>query len=375
VEKAEYKKNKEGKWVKIQAFHMIHAFSEIKLSQTEILNNISPNDLSKIKSDNAHPYFRAYSIAHEGISVPKIIGEGYKKIAWPRRAIQSLKNITVKGIKFFKGHNEDNTTDNREYFGEVIGNFEKEIDGKIHHIVIGYFPDKSSVVNDDIVSMEADWSFVKNAGKWIADKIDSITGIALGDSSVDTPAFSGAKMLGAVQALEGEKEKKIMEITFQDVQKFVQDHNVWPWQLFSIEQVKADREIGKYFIEFEAKQKKLSEDLQAITDKAKAAEDKLKLVEGEYNKTTAKTRLESHLKTNNITLTEKEKLFLDTQFKTLSDYSDDSLKKFVDTSKELYKDLAKSGLFGEKEKIIDVGTNPGTKKEDNLKDNEFIIAD
>lgn len=354
-------------------FHVIQAFSEIQISQSEILNSIPLSDLNKIKTDNPHPYFRAYSIAQEGEHTPKIIGEGYKKISWTKQAIQSLRNIVIKGIKFFKGHNEDNTTNNRKSFGEVVSNFEKEIDGETHHIVVGYFPDKSSIVNNDIISMEADWSFFEDAGKWIADKIEGITGIALGDSNTDIPAFSGAKMVGAVQALE-EKEKK-MEITFQDVQKFVQDHNVWPWQLFSIDQVKSDREFGKHFIDFEKKQKELVDQLGKAEMNSKTFEEKLKLIEGEYNKTTAKTRLDNHLKTNSITLTEKEKIFIDTQFKTLSDFSDNSLKKFVDTSKELYKDLARSGLFGEKEKPVDIG-NQGIKNEVNpIEHNEFIIPD
>lgn len=372
--KKQYRKNKDGKWIKVQAFQKrtILAFTEMKLSQEEILKNIPDEDLQKIKSVNPHPYFRAYSIAHEGTFSPMILGEGYKKITWTRKAIQSLKNIVIKGIKFFKGHNEDNSTVNRESFGTVVNNFEKEIDGKIHHIVIGYFQDKSSVVNDDIISMEADWKFINNAGRWIADKIEGITGIALGNSETEKPAFTKAQVLGTVQA-NLERETK-MEITFQDVVNFCKERNVWPSQIYSIDQIKADREFMKHFIDFETKEKKFNADITAIEAKAKAAEEKLKIMEGDYNKQTAKTRLDNHLKTNNISMTEKEKIFVDSQFKTLSDYSDDSLKKFVDTSRDLYKEMASKGLFGDKENPVDIGTKSVTTNT-NPAENEFIIPD
>jgi len=164
-----------------------------------------------------------------------------------------------------------------------------------------------------------------------------------------------------------------MEITFQDVVNFCKERNVWPSQIYSIDQIKSDREFMKHFIDFETKEKKFNSDLTAAEAKAKAAEEKLKVIEGDYNKQTAKSRLDNHLKTNNITLTEKEKIFIDSQFKTLTDYSDESLKKFTDTSKELYKEMASKGLFGEKEKPIDIGTK--TVSKDNPAENEFIIAD
>jgi hypothetical protein len=354
----------------------ISAFTDMKLSQEEILKNINPEDLAKIKEINYHPYFRAYSMAHEGTFTPRIIGEKEPKpIKWTRQAIQSIKNIVVKGIKFFKGHNEDNSTDNRKSFGEVVSNFEKEIDGKIHHIVVGYFPDKNAIVDSDIISMEADWTFLDNAGKWIADKIENITGIALGDSRIEQPAFTKAKLLGAVQA-NLEKETK-MEITFQDVVNFCKERNVWPSQIYSIDQIKSDREFMKHFIEFETKEKDYKDKLKTIEDKAKIAEDKLKVIEGDYNKQTAKSRFDNQLKTNNITLTEKEKLFIDSQFKTLSDFSDESLKKFIDVSRESYKEMAKQGLFGEKEKPIDIANKPILPVNSDItpENNEYVLPD
>lgn len=339
----------------------------ITLGEDEILHRIPYEDLMMIKEHDPHPYFRAYSIAQEGEYSPKIVDEGYKKITWTKKAIQSLKNIVIKGIKFFKGHNADNSTNNREDFGEVVANFEKVIGDKTHHIVIGYFPDKSKVVDNDIVSMEADWTFLDNAGQWIAEKIEQITGIALGDSKKEQPAFSGARVLGEVQALgEGEKE-----MTFAEVRQFVIDHNVYPWQLFSIETMKADREFGKLLVEAEAKEKKYKDDMAVLETRAKTAEEKAKTLESNFNKQTAKSRLDAQLKANNIQLTEKEKAFMDIQFKSLQDLSDDSLKMFITTSRELYKEAA--AVFGEKAETTKVDTSGDNKKDDEK--NEFIIDD
>lgn len=358
VEKAGYKKDKSGKWHKVQSFHKsIMCYKQIGLTENEILEHIGQEEIDKIKRYNPHPYFRAYNLAQEGEYSPKIIGEEPKTTKWPKRAIQSIKNLTLKGIKFFKGHNEDNSTDNRKPYGEIVSDFQKEIDGETHHIIIGYFPEKDAVVNDDIISMEADVSFFDYAGKWIADKIDSITAIALGSTkNGEQPAFTGARMLGAVQALEKEINMPDEKINFYKLKEYVKEFNVYPHQLFSLDELKQDREFGKHFIEFETKEKKYLEDMKAIEAKAKTAEDKLKVLETDYNKNTALIRMENYLKANNIILTPTEKKFIDPLFKTETDYSDDGIKKFVDKSRALYKDMASSGVFGEKEKPIETQT-------------------
>ena len=176
---------------KIQAF-----------SNNEILSLIPPETLSQIKSKDPHPYFQAYSICHEGISTPSIIGDTSKPIHWTRRAVQSLKSIILKGVKFFKGHNADNSTTGRQVLGEVVANVEQEINGVLHHVVVSYHsPEvKEEVKKYDICSQEAIWNLFDQAGQVIADTVDKITGIALGSSDTEQPAFTGARRLASVQA-------------------------------------------------------------------------------------------------------------------------------------------------------------------------------
>lgn len=170
------------------------------LSSDDILALIDPQTISRIKATDAHPFFQAYSICHEGVSQPTILGEKSKPIHWTRAAVESIKNVVRKGIKFFRGHNKDNSTDDREALGEIVADTQKEIDGKLHHIVIGYFPDKAKVESADVCSQEADWNLFENAGKWFAGTMQKLTGIALSNSAIDEPAFEGAVRLGMVQA-------------------------------------------------------------------------------------------------------------------------------------------------------------------------------
>lgn len=355
VSKAGYKKDKSRKWSKVQAFHhSVMCFRQITLTENEILDRISYSEVERIKKNDPHPYFRAYDLAQEGEYSPKILGEDPKSTKWPKKAIQSIKNLVLKGIKFFKGHNEDNSTENRKPLGEIVADYQTEIDGETHHIIIGYFPEKGAVVDGDIISMEADVTFFDYAGKWIADKIDSITGIALGSTkNGEYPAFTGSHMLGAVQALEKEISMPDEKMNFYKLKEYVKEFNVFPHQLFSVDELKQDREFGKFFIEFETKEKKYTEDLKAIEDRAKTAEEKLKTIETDYNKNTALIRMENYLKANNIILTPTEKKFIDSIFKTETDFSDEGIKKFVDKSKALYKEMAVSGVFGEKEKPVE----------------------
>jgi hypothetical protein len=192
----------------VQAFQknlILFTYKLQAFTQNEILELIPVDVLNKIKQKDPHPYFQLYSICHEGMSQPKLLGEtSSKPIFWPRKAIQSLKSIIMKGIKLFKGHNDDNSIKGRESFGEVIHSFQQEIQGNLNHLIITYHTpeQKEEAKKFDIVSQESIWNFMESASNLIADTIEKFTGIAGGNSKIEIPAFSGAKRLGLVQAFE-----------------------------------------------------------------------------------------------------------------------------------------------------------------------------
>jgi hypothetical protein len=293
------------------------------LSTVDVLAMVPGDVLARIKEIDAHPFFQAYSICHEGTSTPTVLGDTAKPITWMRRAVQSIKNAIVKGVKFFTGHNSDSSTEGRDALGEVVASREQEIDGQLHHVVVGYFPDKERVKDFDICSQEADWDLVQTPMGWLADKMDKLTGIALASSKVDKPAFSGARRLGMVQAFNiepgepGNKEKTMSELqtcTFPELLAELQKRQVYPSQAFTRDQIKADRNFSADFEKAE-KYDAVNTALEAEKVSHKAIADKLKVTETEVatakrgaELVTAKARLEKLAK--DINLTEKQAAFV-----------------------------------------------------------------
>lgn len=326
------------------------------LSGFDVLSMVPVDVLARIKETDAHPFFQAYSFCHEGTSNPTILGDTAKPITWMRRAVQSIKNAITKGVKFFLGHNEDNSTTGRQALGEVVASQEMEIDGALHHVAVGYFPNRDAVKDFDICSQEADWDLVETPLGWLADKIDKLTGIALSSSKVDKPAFSGARRLGIVQAFDTpaepvkQKEKimatELMACSFAELAAELTRRNVFPSQVFTLDQIRADGKIAPS-LEKAEKHDALVKELADEKAAHKATADKLKVTETEAQTAkrgseliTAKTRLEKLAKDANAT--EKQLPFVLNRFTKnadkLSDLTDDGLKKFLDEQVAIYND-------------------------------------
>jgi len=346
------------------------------LDTSTILSLIPVDVLKEIKAKDGHPFFQAYSICHEGISNPRVIGDTAKPISWTRRAVQSIKNVITKGVKFFLGHNADNSTEGREVIGEVVADTQTEIDGRLHHVVISYHsPEMKERVKDmDICSQESEWNFFDNAGKLVADTIERLTGIALSNSKNDIPAFSGAKRLGMVQALEpvldkdGEIKKGERNMTFAELKDEIKKMNVFPAQLYTVDEIKRDREFAVVFTGYDSAVKERDDKIKSYQDKEKDFEHRSLVL-------TAKQRLDGIIKDKN--LTDKQKAFVDKSYKdTLPDISDDGLKKFVDGKLDDYKISAE--IFGEPkppEKSADKSTTDDKDDYTKASNNEFLNED
>jgi len=305
-------------------------------SESEVLHWIQPNVLHEILQKDHHPFFQAYSIAHEGISHSKLLGIGGKIIEWSKDAIKSIGKVIKNGIKCFHGHNRDNSITGRKELGEIVGHVEKEIDGKLNSIAIIYHPEnvKQEVKEFDICSQESDWNFEEKDGKLYAVDCEDITAIAFDNSQNNKPAFEGAKRLAMVQCFEEEK-KEVKPMTFEDVKKSKAELNVFASQLYSFDEIKKDREFAKIFEKYEA-------DIKIANDEKSAKEkeiERLKGIEKENLKLTQKNRLESILKKDSINLTDEEKLFVfaDESINRNNDPSDDGLKIFLQLRRDDYK--------------------------------------
>jgi hypothetical protein len=279
--------------------------------------------------------------------------------------VQSIKNVVLKGVKFFLGHNEDNSTEGRKSLGEVVWDGQKEIDGVLHHVVVGYFPDRDVVEDKDICSQESEWDFVEATGDWLADKLYKLTGIALSSSSRDKPAFAGARRLAMVQALDvdldGDDEEDAEErgrsknmpidlttLPFDDIAREVARRKTFPSQLFTIEDLKKDREFVKVFDDAETGKKTLVQrdaELKAEKD-AKVVSDKA------LQSSTAKERFVKMV--DAMTLTPKQKEYIKNSYPAVvEDASEEGLKKFVAAKVEDYKVVVKT--FGVKDELPSQG--------------------
>lgn len=309
------------------------------LTNDEILALIPADILSVIKTKDPHPFFQAYSICHEGTSTPTILGDTARPIHWTRRAVQSIKDVIKNGIKFFLGHNTDNSTDNRRELGEIVASFEKEIDGVLHHVAISYHkPEvREEVKKYDICSQEAEWNFFDVAGNMVADTLETMTGIALSSSEIDEPAFSGARRLGMVQAFGAEStnqnnQGEPKKMTFEELKAEIKKMNVWPSQLYSIEDIKEDRKFAPVFTESENLKNQVAKQGEQI----KALETEKSNLSKQTLQSTAKTRLTSLIEKGEIKLTDNQKDYIkgitdkfDNFSKYLNDFSDDALKTFI----------------------------------------------
>ncbi len=315
----------------------------------DILSLVPMEVLNGIRARDPHPFLQAYSICHEGVSTPTLLGDVARPIRWTRRAVQSIKGALLRGLKFFSGHNADNSTENREVLGEVVWDGQREIDGALHHVVVGYFPDKERVIDKDICSQEGEWNFVEEAGRWFADKLHRMTGIALSSSVRDKPAFDGARRLAMIQALDEDEEapkgrkreeRRVSKLdlstaSFDDIVTELKARKTFPHQLFTVEEVQADVAFKPVFDESARLKATVAERDATI----KKLTDEKTVSDGALRASTARGRYDAFV--GAMKLTPRQKTFLQKAYPSkIADASDEALKAFIATKLEDFKSVA-----------------------------------
>ncbi len=188
-----------------------------QMASSEILGIIPKDVLARIKLQNPHPLFQAYVVGHEGGADGTIVGIGKRVLHWFSSAINKIWANLQYGTKIFHGHNLDSTHEGRKSIGEVVGKTVTTIASKTHAIAVAYiYPDYADLPLN-VASIEADVRI--NDDNTVHDiDVGPITGIALGNSAFDKPAFEGATLLSQIQAMS-----KRLEITSN--RKFVYGYN------------------------------------------------------------------------------------------------------------------------------------------------------
>jgi regulator of replication initiation timing len=304
------------------------------------------------------------------MSRPKVLGEGSSILKWSRAVIHRLSQKIKEGTKFFIDHGDNtNSHDGRRSVGEVLTSFVKDIGGKLSNIIIGHFPDKESVNNADVCSMEAD---IETNGEYV-DDVDNVTGVALGNSNVDSPAFPGAFRLNAIQCFDNDntddnknnpgRGDQPMKITFHDIKNAIKEMNIFPWQLYTVEDLKNDKNFGKIFEEnstLKAETERLTKEFDSLSEKNKEA---IRATEVQKAKDTIEKMMSDGF-------TDKQKTFIKGRFKPemLEKLDENSLKDHLENEKKVFSETAK--LFGSGETVNTDKSSDGDSTDDASKSME-----
>jgi hypothetical protein len=342
----------------------------LEMAESEIMAMIPTSEYMRIKAEDPKPVFRAYVVGHEGDSKGKIAVAGEKMGSvvkrWYQSAIRKLHDKINIGLKFFHGHADTNALDGRVSIGQVVGKALKNIQDRLSVVVAAYVKPEFRNLPLDIASIEANVFLNEGDGIYEAD-VESVSAIALGSSQTETPGFANATLLGQIQAFAEKSQISkinyqggIVEITINDIRKFIEAEKVKPSDIFSLGDLTGDPSV-KGFVESETKtavageyahRKRTDEEF----DKAREAWEK------------EKTDLHAKLKEKDVTIAKagvnslfdkvKEKRGLDereTKFieKKLADFKPEDIEKmesefdkFVDDRIDEFTTIRKD-VFGE----------------------------
>lgn len=349
----------------------IYTISNIlAFGENEILKYVDNNALAEIKKTDPKPLLKAFTIAHEGTTKPKVLGTGYRVMQWGRSAIESVYDALQVGIKSISGHTSDNNPNSKPEKATVIGKGKQLIDNVLHTIAVLYFPNKNDA-DYNTISMEAQVMHDDNPNNSIVDSVKNITALALGKLGLDSPAFPNAKEIASIQCFEDsfnknnkDEEKRKMP-TQEEVRDFLRTtgfpivkdlfrdviahKHIFPSQIFSAEEIigTVKTENGDLQIEGGDKElvayikKPLNDVRKSYDQKIIEFEKNLKNVQKENIKLSAGTMIQDVVKEKKLSLSEKQSKFIATKMKEFEPGEDvkKSLSEFVDKKLEEFKEI------------------------------------
>jgi len=334
---------------------------------------VDNNALAEIKKTDPKPLLKAYTIAHEGTTKPKVLGTGYKIMQWGRAAVESVFDALQIGIKSIAGHTADNNANSKPEKATVIGKGKQLIDNVLHTIAVLYFPNKNDS-DYNTISMEASVLHDDNPNNSIVDSVKNITALALGKLGVDSPAFPGAREIASIQCFDNDQnsfnkiknnEEKRKMPTTEEVREFLRTtgfpvvkdlmrdviahKHIFPSQIFLPEEIigTVKTENGDLLIDGGDKElvayikKPLNDVRKSYNEKIIEFEKNLKNVQKENVKLSAHTLISDVIKEKKLALSEKQNKFLTTKMKEFEPGEDvkKSLSEFVDKRLEEFKEI------------------------------------
>ena len=347
----------------------------LEMAESEIMNMVSTAQYMRIKLSDPKPVFRAYVVGHEGQSTGTVAAFGQKLGSvvkkWYQAAIRKLHDKIDVGLKLFHSHVDTNEHIGRETIGEVVGRALKTIDDKLSVVIAAYIQPQFRNLPLDVASIEANIYLTDNDGVYEAD-VETVSGIALGSSRVETPGFAGATLLGQVQAF-AEKSQKInfgenKTMTLEELKKAIQEGKFKPSDLFDSDGIFADPVIKEQVTERiknargydNRKYEELIDERTKLQEKIKEHETTIGKLQTETAKSQVGTLFETMKEKRG--LDEKEVKFIEKKLSKfepkeidkieaeLNKYVDDRIDEFTEIRKDIFEEKIEDGGNGDKGK-------------------------
>jgi len=223
-----------------------------EMAASEMLEHIPAETHARIKKQDPNPVYRAYVVAHEGLSHGKIVGAGEMAKRWVQSAIRKIFDKLKTGLKLFHQHGKDNRHEGRTPIGELVGKTTSYIKDKLTAIAIAYIKPEYRSLPLDVASIEADIT-IPDGEQITSVNVESVTGIALGNSNVNKPGFAGAELIGELQAFVDNQTARrklqmadVDKITIDELRTLVKDERISPSDIFSEDTLVGDPFVKGY---------------------------------------------------------------------------------------------------------------------------------
>lgn len=207
----------------------------LAMADSEVIGLISPRTLRDIKREDPNPVFKVYRVGQEGEARPNIVGVGATVQRWFQSAIEKLTEKLGLGIPVYHNHAATNAGEGRQAIGEIVGKALKNIEGSLSSIAVAYIYPQYKDLQLDVASIEAGVMVPQDRREFDVKDVDisEITGIALGNSSVNKPAFPGATLLAQLQAFAEKPHQGDHKMTLEEIKTAIQEGKFGPSDVFA----------------------------------------------------------------------------------------------------------------------------------------------
>lgn len=194
-------------------------------SDDDLKRHLKKEDIDRVKA--AGNFIETYCIAHAGKSKSWLVGVGEKILNWYQKTVNAVKDKIKNGVAVFHNHTETNDHEGRKKVGEVIGTYTDE-EGKVIAII-----ERDKNFRDlkfDVASFESPINFRGDDVE--PEDLGDISGIALGFSSENKPAFEHAYRQHVMQCFQKEQgqkqENKMPQLSRKEILQAIQDLGLTP---------------------------------------------------------------------------------------------------------------------------------------------------